>query len=286
MSTFVHHIPTLETPARLSDYLIGIFAAVPTRKGIKKAIKRNRVKVDGKLGTTGLFVVGGETVELMEEVSNTPVLELELEVVYEDDYLAIIYKPPGLLVSGNKWMTVANALPHNLQPSKSVDALARPQPVHRLDYPTSGLLLVGKTAGALMTLGNLFKDRKITKTYYAISIGKMPHSGEMAKDIAQQTAHCYFEVLKRVPSPRFKTLNLVKLMPTTGRRHQLRIQLASLGNPILGDREYGMEGLILQGKGLYLHAAVLEFTHPLTGGEMKIEVGLPKKFLKLFPASI
>lgn len=281
---FTHLVPKQAAPVRLSDYLTGVFPSVPTRKGIKKAIKRNRVKVDGKLGTTGLFVVGGETVELQEEVSNIPILELDLEVVYEDDYLAVVYKPPGMVVSGNKWMTVANALPFNLTRSKAVDGLARPQPVHRLDYPTSGLLLVGKTASALMTLGELFKTRSMQKTYYAIAIGgDLPQQGEVNDDIAHLPATSYFEVLNRVPSPRFGTLNLVKLLPATGRRHQLRIHLATLGCPILGDREYGTEGLILQGKGLYLHAAALEFRHPQTGAELRIEVGLPKKFLQVFP---
>ena len=204
-----------------------------------------------------------------------------LEVLFEDDYLAIIYKQAGILVSGNKFVTIANALTQNLKKSNLSDAV-KPQPIHRLDYPTSGLLLIGKTSAAITVLGKLFKEKLITKTYFAIAIGKMNSKGIINFDVDEKESHTEFEVLKMVKSERFESLNLVKLSPKTGRKHQLRKHLFAIGNPILGDKEYFIEDKILNGKGLFLHAANLEFKHPFTKDKISITKELPKKFIKIF----
>ncbi len=96
----------------------------------------------------------------------------------------------------------------------------------------------------------------------------------------------YYEVEQTIVSDRFEFLNLVKLQPKTGRRHQLRKHLASIGNPILGDADYGKEGLIHKGKGLYLHAYSLQFVHPVTQANVEVKSKLPKKFFKLFPLGL
>ena len=143
-------------------------------------------------------------------------------------------------------------------------------------------MLVGKTASSIRTLNKLFEDKEIQKTYYAITIGKMKEmEGIISSEIDEKEAQSNYKVIESVISPRFEFLNLVKLEPKTGRRHQLRIHLASIGNPILGDREYGIENLILNGKGIYLHAHSLEFLHPFTNETIFIEDELPKKFLKI-----
>ena len=204
-----------------------------------------------------------------------------MTVLFEDEYLALIHKPAGILVSGNAFQTIANALPQNLKRS-NLDDSTIPQPVHRLDYGTTGVLLVGKTASSIRTLNKLFEDKEIQKTYYAITIGKMKEmEGIISSEIDEKEAQSNYKVIESVISPRFEFLNLVKLEPKTGRRHQLRIHLASIGNPILGDREYGIENLILNGKGIYLHAHSLEFLHPFTNETIFIEDELPKKFLKI-----
>lgn len=204
-----------------------------------------------------------------------------MKVLFEDEYLALIHKPAGILVSGNAFQTIANALPQNLKRS-NLDDSTIPQPVHRLDYGTTGVLLVGKTASSIRTLNKLFEDKEIQKTYYAITIGKMKEmEGIISSEIDEKEAQSNYKVIESVISPRFEFLNLVKLEPKTGRRHQLRIHLASIGNPILGDREYGIENLILNGKGIYLHAHSLEFLHPFTNETIFIEDELPKKFLKI-----
>ena len=207
--------------------------------------------------------------------------EIPIEIVFEDDYLAVIYKPSGILVSGNKFVTIANALSQNLKKSPQFDAV-KPQPIHRLDYPTSGLLLIGKTSTAIIALGKLFKLKEIKKTYYAITIGETCCAGVINLNVDNKKASTDFKVLSSVKSERFNFLNLVELQPKTGRKHQLRKHLSVLGTPILGDKEYFLEHKILNGKGLYLHAATLDFKHPFTGKKIVITKELPKKFTKIF----
>ncbi|WP_291723552.1 RluA family pseudouridine synthase [Bernardetia sp.] len=213
-----------------------------------------------------------------------------LKVLFEDDYLAIIHKPAGILVSGNSFKTIANALPQNLKKSTQPD-VTTPQPVHRLDYGTTGVLLVGKTASSIRALNKLFEDKEIQKKYFAVTIGKMeaPLKQERIIDseIDGKEAITEYKVFKSVVSERFGFLNIVILRPKTGRRHQLRKHLASIGNPILGDKEYGKEGLILTGKGIYLHASKLLFSHPFTDELVSVTdkingLRLPTKFSKLF----
>ena len=279
-----HLVEKLEKPVRFQEYAVGIFKTIPTKSGIKKAIKKGLVFIDGNLATTSKYIADGEKIELFESENSSTFerLELDIEVVFEDDYLAIVYKPAGILVSGNKFVTIANGLSQNLKKSTLSDAV-KPQPVHRLDYPTSGLLLVGKTSTAITTLGKLFIEKEILKTYFAITIGKMKPAGIINFLIDEKKSHTDFEVLETVISERFEFLNLVKLQPKTGRKHQLRKHLFTNGNPILGDKEYFLEHKILTGKGLFLHAATLDFIHPFTKEQISITKELPKKFIKIFP---
>tara|TARA_B100000949_G_scaffold224587_1_gene228097 strand:+ start:816 stop:1481 length:666 start_codon:yes stop_codon:yes gene_type:complete len=204
-----------------------------------------------------------------------------LKVLFEDEHLAAIHKPAGIEVSGNKFKTIANALSQNLKPSSRTDATT-PQPVHRLDYATTGIVLVGKTHSSIRALNKMFEGKTIAKTYFAVAIGKMEPSGTITSNIDDKPSHSNYKVVESVPSERFGVLNLVKLHPKTGRRHQLRKHLYSLGNPILGDKDYAVESLILKGKGLYLHAYALEFEHPFTNKIISITDELPEKFGKIF----
>jgi len=280
-----HTVSDTVEKIRLSDYLPGIFAAIPSKKGIKKAIIKGHVKVNGKIGITADFITGGEHIELFEEKpqSVNSQFKLSLEVVYEDEHLAIINKPAGIVVSGNKKRAVENALESNLVSSKAVDRLPRPEPAHRLDHPTSGALLIGKTRSSITALNKLFENRKIEKIYHAITIGKMKKSGTIDSSIKTKKALTSYKVLLSIESEKYSGLNLVELKPSTGRRHQLRIHLSSIGNPILGDKEYGEEGKISRGSGLYLHASSLNFTHPFEEKVVNVSIELPPKFQKIFP---
>jgi len=264
---------------RIQEYAVGIFNTVPTKSGIKKAIKKKLILVNGLPTSTARIIIGGEKITLLNP-KNKPLrksLILRLAITFEDDYLAIIEKPPGILVNGNKFKTIDNALQQNLKKSSQIDAV-RPRPIHRLDYPTTGLLLIGKTSSTIRALNQLFENKKIKKKYYAITIGKMNLKGAIKTNINKKTAITNYKTIQSVKSNRFEFLNLVELSPKTGRRHQLRIHLSSIGNPILGDQEYGIKSLILKGKGLYLHASQLDFTHPITKDKLSITSNLPKKF--------
>lgn len=279
-----HIVPKLESRIRIQEYAVGIFFSIPTKSGIKKAIKKSLILVNHQPTTTAQFLHGGEVISLLEfeTFENPKALHLNLNIHYEDDFLAIIEKPAGVLVNGNKFKTIENALPQNLKISSQKDA-TKPRAVHRLDFPTTGLLLVAKTNSCIMLLNEMFNKKEIKKKYMAISIGKMKlHEDFIKLPIDGKESTSYFKVLNTVPSQRFQYLNLLELTPFTGRRHQLRKHLASIGNPILGDKIYGKEGLILNGKGLYLHAFYLEFIHPVSRERVILKSDLPRRFQKIF----
>ncbi len=120
------------------------------------------------------MIGGGEIITLYQpvEIPNKREFLLPLEATFEDDHHALINKPAGVLVSGNAFKTIADALAQNLKKSTQADAID-PKPVHRLDFPTTGLLLVEKTTTSISALNTLFESKKIAKTYYSITIGKM-----------------------------------------------------------------------------------------------------------------
>ena len=281
-----HKVLKIKKPIRLQEYAVGIFNSLITKSSLKKTIKKGLVFVDGKVASTALFINGGETIELYQTPSSNHFkkFNLNLEILFQDEYLAVINKPSGISVSGNKFATIANSLEQNLETSPLNDA-RKPHPTHRLDYPTSGLLLIGKTNASIIALNKLFEYKQIHKTYHAITIGKMPLNGSIDVFIDNKKSLTEYTVLKTVNSKRFDFLNLVRLNPKTGRRHQLRKHLAITGNPILGDKDYGKEPLILYGKGLYLHATSLEFLHPFTKENILITKSLPRKFEKIFPSN-
>jgi 23S rRNA pseudouridine1911/1915/1917 synthase len=271
------------TPIRLQEYGVGIFNSVVTKSALKKALKKNCIKVDGISATSATYINGGEyiTLSVTEDISVKKKLIFQLDVLFEDDYLAVIHKPAGILVSGNSFKTIANALTQNLKRSHLFDG-TKPQPVHRLDFATTGVLLIGKTSSSITALNKLFENRAIKKTYYAVTIGDMKAQGRITSDVDGKTSQSNYTLCESVLSERFGQLNLVQLEPQTGRRHQLRRHLTELGNPILGDKDYGIEPLILRGKGLYLHAYSLKFTHPFTNEALCIKDTLPQRFKKLF----
>ena len=285
MSHLETHIAAQQKyPIRIQEYAVGIFKIVATKSAIKKAIKKKRILVNDSPTSTARIIIGGEKITLLDAENKTSKkqLILKLVVIFEDDYLALIEKPAGILVSGNTFKTIDNALQQNLQKSTQPDAV-RPRPVHRLDYPTTGVLLIGKTSSSILALNQLFENRKIKKIYHAITIGEMNSKGSIKTAVDKKPATSNYKVIHTVKSKRFKYLNLVELLPKTGRKHQLRNHLLSIGNPILGDQEYGIDLLILKRKGLYLHASQLEFTHPFSEKKLSIKSTLPIKFKKIIP---
>ena len=271
----------------MQEYGIGIFATLITKSALKKALKKKCITVNDIVATSATFIQGGECIKLSipETIIPNKKLVFPLKVIFEDDHFAAIHKPAGILVSGNRFKTVAHALVQNLTKSTLPDSTT-PQPVHRLDYATTGIVLAGKTRSSIRTLNKLFEAKKIEKSYYAVTIGKMNTDGEITSEINGKQSLSTYKIIASVASKRFGTLNLVQLNPKTGRRHQLRKHLFSIGNPILGDATYGHKDLILKGKGLYLHAFSLAFTHPFTHTKVYFTSEFPKRFQKLFQMEI
>ncbi len=274
-----HIVPENIEPVRLLDYVLKVFPVFTTRSSAKKALKKGAVLVDGELHPSGWWIRPGMKLELFDpELSPPKPLPMELDILFEDDDLAVINKPAGIAVSGNKYLTIQNALIHNLKPGISGEALPWPRTVHRLDHPTSGLLLVAKSRSAVADLGRQFEEKSIRKRYRAIVQGKLPPSGIIGIPVNGQPARTVYKSVEYVPSPKTQWITLVDLFPETGRTHQLRIHLSSLGHPIVGDKLYTGNKPLLKGKGLFLAAVEITFTHPRSGEMMRFSIEMPSKF--------
>jgi len=273
-----HTVPKNIPKIRLLDYALSVFTTVSSRSSLKKKLKKEALLVDGQPGSGSNWVVANQQITLVEIEDKPPKpLNFKLDIVFEDEHIAIVNKPAGIEVSGNKYYTIQNALISNIKKSNEPDALAWAKPVHRLDMPTSGLLLIAKTAKAIMDLGKQFENREITKKYIAVVAGKLPDVGEISTKIGNQNATSSYKCLNRCHSLKIEWLSLTQLIPHTGRTHQLRIHMASIGFPIVGDSKYGV-GPLLRGKGLFLSAVELIFKHPCTKETVTITVRQPKKF--------
>lgn len=278
----IHHVTNQPQKIRFVDYACGLFVQLPTRSSVKKAIKRDEILLNGKSAEEGRYVNHGDTIEYIPAVANPPKeYRLNLERVYEDPYLVIINKPAGIVVSGNRFKAIENALRWNITKSNEEDALSWAKPVHRLDAQTSGLLISARTAKAQALLGQLFENHEIQKTYRAVVIGKPPKQETIDTKVNGKEAITTFKTLQTVPALKYGNISLVELYPKTGRTHQLRIHLSGIGHQIIGDKLYGEKGKTISHKGLFLAAIGLGFQHPITGKKLDIQVSHPPKFSSL-----
>lgn len=268
---------------RLDVFLSGELEAFPSKKSAYKAIKRGEVIVNGRAVLNPQTAIrAGDTITVgPDSRPPLPPLSLTLPIVFEDSFLAVIEKPPGLPVSGNFARTVLRALPHNLVPSGEPDALPNPGPAHRLDRPTGGLLLIAKTAGVVADLGRQFAQREVRKVYHAIAAGPVPEHVRVDEPVEGRQAVTDFILRETAPSMNYGLLSFVECHPLTGRTHQIRRHLAHLGAPVVGDRQYGQPGRVLKGKGLFLWATELAFRHPAAGLSLDIAIPPPPKFATL-----
>lgn len=195
--------------------------------------------------------------------------------------MAVVYKPAGISVSGNTFKTVANALLHNIKRSSKPDSLFIPTPVHRLDNQTSGLLLIAKTKTAQIELGKQFSNQTIQKIYCTIVMGEVHAKRVINSPIDNKQAETNFEIIRVVKSLKHKELTCLKVSPKTGRTHQIRIHLSSIGHPILGDKLYGDKEKMHKGKGLFLCASEISFMHPKTFKTVHLKTETPHKFISL-----
>lgn len=278
-----------------------------SRSHAKLLIERRHALLDGAPRKPAHTVRGGEVIELRplpaQPTAATPEA-IPLDVLYEDDHLAAINKPPGMVVhpAPGQWRgTLVNALLSYWGWDAQPDSL-RPGIVHRLDKDTSGVILVAKRREVQAVLGSQFKRRKVGKTYHAAVVGRPPQTegvitlpiGRHPHDRKKMSVHAR---KSRPAESRYKLLrfrhgaSLVELHPRTGRTHQLRVHLAAVQHPILGDAMYGSRRrdqefppALRQFPRQALHARSIRFIHPVTGSEMMISAPYPDDFTKLLNA--
>lgn len=278
----VHIVPELKEKSRFVDYAIGLFPQIGTKNSVKKAIKREELLVNNEPATTGRWVLQGDRISLVDIGHQNPKkYDIPIEIIHEDDDLGIVRKPSGLVVSGNQFRTLENALVGVFKQSGKKDMLQWARPVHRIDAATSGIVLFAKTFSAQIQLGRLFENREIVKTYYAVVKGEIKNDMLLNESINGQEALSELYVLKCVRSINNGYVTLIKLIPRTGRTHQLRIHCSGSGHPIIGDTLYGEKGKTLLHKGLFLAAVALKFNHPASKREVDVSIQVPKKFYKL-----
>ena len=272
-------VPFLSERMRIFDYVcVHLSGVFPSNNGVKKAFKNELILLNGKIALSGEWLAEGDKVEVKaQDLSAFKILPLKLEVLFEDEFMAVIHKPAGFPVSGNYYKTIQNALPYNLSISNQEDALILPRPVHRLDKLTSGLLLVAKTRIAQINLGRQFENQQISKIYAALVKGKLQGEGKVDTPIDHQQAKTLYKSVRVEQSLSYTDVSMVELQPKTGRTHQLRIHMAELGHPIVGDAVHDSEK-VLKGKGLFLTACKVSFIHPVNGLYQSFEISLPSKF--------
>ena len=277
-----HQVPSIQEDIRLVDYCGSAFPILGTKSSTKKALKKNRLYLNGKIADGSEWIIEGDQIELRGQAqTQVKAFDSDLEIIYEDDHLLVVNKPAGIATNGNRYSTAENAVIGKFRPSQAEDALERPVAAHRLDVPTRGLLILSKSRQAQVELGRMFQSQKIQKFYHAVAHGKLNTSGRISLNIQGKKAFTHYELERAVPSKVFGHLSLVKLMPKTGRTHQLRIHLSSEGHFIVGDKSYNDGNKTILGKGLLLAATGLEMKHPISGKELKLQIPIPPKFLRI-----
>ena len=279
------------TKVRLDIYLSTKFDTTISRSLWQKYIKAGYVSVNNKVATTPKFEVD-ETDEIALNLPEKEQTDVDLPILYEDDDVIVVNKPSGLLTHAKGGLSDEPTVAEIIRPKTSFATdTDRPGIVHRLDRDTSGLLIIAKNPESAAHLQRQFAERTAKKTYIAITDGK-PKLNAAKIDLpigrnpsvpstfridpngkpAQTTYHVLAEN---------DIQSLVELKPTTGRTHQLRVHLAHLNAPILGDRVYGKSSDCR----MMLHAQKLEITLP--SGERKVfEAAIPDEFKKFFPEDL
>jgi 23S rRNA pseudouridine1911/1915/1917 synthase len=293
-----------------------------SRARVQLLLAESKVLVDRASAKPSLKLRGGETIEILGAPTLPPLRAvpeaIALDIVYEDEDLSVINKPAGMMVHAgssatedarNRGTLVNALLSHYTELSHSSDPV-RPGIVHRLDKQTSGLIIVARNDAAHLRLGEMFSRRQIRKTYLALVHGAIKLdqgtiNAPISRDVIRRTrmttrresgaraAVSHYSVLERIDS-RFGKFTLVAVRIETGRTHQIRVHLASIGHPVVGDTLYGApakitaiaprkrsdpaaETIALDRN--FLHAAELEFAHPRTGTPLNRKAPLPEELI-------
>jgi 23S rRNA pseudouridine1911/1915/1917 synthase len=309
---------------RLDQFLVAQLDGV-SRSRIQLLIDQKDVLVNGLVEKASLKLRGGERIDITGEPHPAPLKaiaeDIPLDLIYEDADLAVVNKPAGMMVHAGSGQnederskgTLVNALLFRFKALSSTGGDLRPGIVHRLDKDTSGLIVVAKNDRAHAALAELFSSRQIKKTYIALVQGKVERAkGTINASVGRdplrrtrmttkpmdnaRTAVSHYEVVKRFAN-RFGKFTLVRVRIETGRTHQIRVHMASIGHPVVGDTLYGGAGQLTDqvasqaatskaarrksdpeklrlGRN-FLHSARLEFVHPITKKLLQLEAPLP-----------
>ena len=279
-----------------------------SRARVQEMIAEGKVLVNDSPAKASLKLRGGERITMLGETQRVTLKaiaeEIPLDIVYEDDDLAVINKPAGMMVHAGAGAnddarnrgTLVNALLHHLKRLSGVGGELRPGIVHRLDKETSGLIVVAKNDAAHRKLSAQFAAREVKKKYVALVHGWVKKdSGTLAQSISRdrvrrtrmttrveggRAAVTHYWVVRRLDT-KFGKFTLLDVKIDTGRTHQIRVQVAAMGHPVVGDTMYGAPALargksaVIVLKRNFLHAAELEFRHPRTAETVAFKSELP-----------
>ena len=267
-----------------------------TRSHIQKLIKENMVRVNGMAVKSNFKLSVSDQIEVeIPELKEPDILpeNIPLDILYEDQDILVVNKPNGMVVHpapGHYTGTLVNAIMYHCKDNLSgINGVMRPGIVHRIDMDTTGSLLICKNDRAHQALAEQLKEHSITRKYHAIVHGRLKEDegtidkpiGRHPIDRKKMSVHCtngreaitHYRVLKR-----FQQFTYIECQLETGRTHQIRVHMSSIGHPILGDQVYGPAKCPYKLQGQTLHAKVLGITHPTTGEYMEFDAPLPDYF--------
>ncbi|WP_371297923.1 RluA family pseudouridine synthase [Ruminococcus sp.] len=267
-----------------------------TRSHIQKLIKENMVRVNGMAVKSNFKLSASDQIEVeIPELKEPDILpeNIPLDILYEDQDILVVNKPKGMVVHpapGHYTGTLVNAIMYHCKDNLSgINGVMRPGIVHRIDMDTTGSLLICKNDRAHQALAEQLKEHSITRKYHAIVHGRLKEDegtidkpiGRHPIDRKKMSVHCtngreaitHYRVLKR-----FQQFTYIECQLETGRTHQIRVHMSSIGHPILGDQVYGPAKCPYKLQGQTLHAKILGITHPTTGEYMEFDAPLPDYF--------
>ena len=268
-----------------------------TRSHLKKLFDLDLIKVDGKPIKSKYTVKNQEEfIVFVPEAENTSAEpeNIPIDVVYQDDDIAVINKAQGMTVhagNGNKSKTLVNALLYHIDNLSGINGVIRPGIVHRIDKNTSGLLVVAKNDNAHLSLAKQIENKTCKRIYVALLEGVLKEDKgtietfigrdtkcrtKMAVTKVGRTAVTDFKVLKR-----YNKHTLCEFSLRTGRTHQIRVHAKHIGHPVVGDPEYGYKNQKFKLDGQLLHAKTLEFIHPTSGKKVSFSAPIPDYFEKV-----
>ncbi|WP_294375827.1 RluA family pseudouridine synthase [uncultured Clostridium sp.] len=278
---------------RIDKYLTQIFED-KSRSFIQGLIEKENIKVNGKIPKSNYKLRKSDEIEIIipePEILKVEPENIPIDIVYEDEDVIVVNKPQGMVVHpapGNYNGTLVNALLYHCKDLSSINGVIRPGIVHRIDKDTSGILVVAKNDEAHNKLSEQLKDHSMKREYYALIEGRLKNdSGTIDKPLGRnkkdrlkigivedgKRAVTHYEVLER-----YNGYTLIKCVLETGRTHQIRVHMSSIGFPLVGDPLYGFKRQKFKVEGQVLHAKTLGFIHPRSGKYMEFTSELPQYF--------